>query len=90
MELALDFEAHSGRALPVTPSAVLKAEVMSLHERARVLQVALSILQKHVVQGSLMCGEMTSSANSLVPMGAGLMVGLTAHPYFTRRGEMLI
>ena len=37
-----------------------------------------------------MCGEMTSRANSLVPMGAGLMVGLTARPYFTRRGEMLI
>ena len=86
MELALDFEAHSGRALPATLSAVLKAEVMSLHERARVLRVAMSILQKHVVQGSLMCGETTSRANSLVPMGAVLMVGLTACPHFTRRG----
>ena len=37
-----------------------------------------------------MCGEMTSRANSLVPMGAGLMVGLTARLYFARWGEMLI
>ena len=37
VELALDFEAHSECALPATPSAVFKAEVMSLHERARVL-----------------------------------------------------
>ena len=78
MELALDFEAHYGCALPATQSAVLKAEVMSLHERTRVLRVALSVLQKH--QGSLLCGEMTSRANSLVPMGAGLMVRLTARP----------
>ena len=55
VELALDFEAHTGRALPATPFAVLKAEVISLHERARVLRVALSVLQK--VQGSLLCGE---------------------------------
>ena len=87
MQLALVFEAHSGRTLPASTSAVLKAEVMSLHERARVLGVVLSILQKHVVQGSLLCSEMTSRANSLVPMGAGLIFGLTALPYFTRRGR---
>ena len=84
--MALDFEAHCGRALPATLSTVLNAELMPLHERARVLRVALSVLQKHVVQGSLQCGEMTSRANALVPMGAGLMVGLTACQYFTRQG----
>ena len=63
---------------------------MSLHERARVLRVVLSVLQKHVIQGSMLCGEMISRANSLVPMGAGLMVGLTSRPYFTRRGGVPI
>ena len=71
MELALDFEAHSVRVLPATPSVVLKAEVMSSHECTTVLQVALSLLQKHAVQGSLLCGEMTSRANSPVPMSWG-------------------
>ena len=89
MELALDFEVHSGRMLPVAPSAVLKAELMSLHKQAKLLRVALAVLHKHVLQGRLVGGELTGRANSLLPMGAGLMVGLTASPYFTRREETM-
>ena len=33
---------------------------------------------------------MTTNANSLIPLGAGLMVGLTARPFLTRRQEMII
>ena len=90
VELALDFEAYTGRALPAAPSMTLRGEVMSLHERARVLRVALATLQKHVRQGVMLEGEMTTKANSLIPLGAGLMVGLTARPYFTRRQEMTV
>ena len=57
-----------------------------LHERARVLRVALATLQKHVRQGVMLEGEMTTKANSLIPLGAGLMVGLTARP-FPREGK---
>ena len=32
VELALDFEAHSGRAMPASPGAELQAVVLSLHE----------------------------------------------------------
>ena len=61
-----------------------------LHERARVLRVALATLQKHVRRGVMLEGEMTTKANSLIPLGAGLMVGLTARPYVTRRQEMIV
>ena len=51
VELALDFEAHSGRAMPASPGAELQAIVLSLHERSRVLRTALAVLQRHVTAG---------------------------------------
>ena len=57
------------------------------------LRVALAVLQKHVKQGVMLVGEMTTKANSLIPLGAGLMVGISARPYcpyFTRRQEMIV
>ena len=51
--LALDLEAYSGRALPASAGEELPSIVLSLHERARVLRTALSILQRHVATGAL-------------------------------------
>ena len=89
IELALDFEAHSGSAMPAAPSAELESIVLSLHEKARVLRTALAVLQKHLRSGTLVPGSMTLKARSLVPLGAGPLAGLTSRLYFTRRSDML-
>ena len=49
MELAMDFEATAGRALPPSPQSSLQGVSLSLHERARVLRVAMASLHKHSV-----------------------------------------
>ena len=78
----------SAHALPTGPSggglpslaSKLCAHVVSLHERTRVLQMAMAVLSKYVVSGNLYKGGMTNRARSLVPLGAGVMAGLTARP----------
>ena len=77
-ELVLDFEAHSGPAMPTSPGAELRSMVLSLHERARVLHTALSVLHRHVASGTLVQGTMALKARSPVPLGAGPLAGLTA------------
>ena len=56
IELALDFEAHSGRVMPAAPSAELESTVLSLQERARVLRTALVVLQMNLKSGTLVPG----------------------------------
>ena len=89
IELAIDCETHSGRSMPALPGAELQAIALSLHERARLLRTALSVLNKHVATGALVQGTMTLKARSLVPLGADPLAGLTARPYFTRRNAMM-
>ena len=90
VELALDFEATSMQALPAAPASKLCAQVLSLHERARVLRMAMTVLSKHVVSGDLYKGGMINRARLLVPLGAGVMAGLTTRPYFASRAEMSV
>ena len=90
VELALEFETTAQRALPGAPASRLCAQGLSLHERARVLRVAMTVLSKHVVSGTLYKGGMTCRARPLVSLGAGVMGGLTARPYFASRAEMSI
>ena len=49
IELALDFEATAGRALPPTPQSSLQGVALSLQEWARVLRVAFMALKRHSV-----------------------------------------
>ena len=86
----VDFEATAKRALPAAPASRLCAQVLSLHERARVLRMAMTVLSKHVVSGTLYKGGMTCRARSLVSLGAGVMAGLTARPYFASGVEMSV
>ena len=48
LELAPDFEAHSGRAMPAAQGHDLQGISLSLHERGRVLRSARAVLEKHV------------------------------------------
>ena len=47
IELALDFEATAGWALPPSPQSSLQGVALSLHDRARVLRVASVVLKRH-------------------------------------------
>ena len=88
IELALDFEATAGRALPPTPQSSLQGVPLSLHERARVLRVALVALKKHSAGPPPFPGVFVNRAFSLVPLGAGPQAGLSRRPYFVSRGAM--
>ena len=89
LELALDFEAFSGHALPSSPSAKFVAPALPLQERARVLRVALIIMRRHVLHGSLFPGKLIARANSLSPFGAGCHMGLNMRPYFAAPNAMI-
>ena len=51
IELALDFEAFSGRNIPLSQRSRYQAS-LPLQERARVLRLAVSILRRHVASGA--------------------------------------
>ena len=89
LELALDFEAFSGHAIPSPPSAKFVAPALPLQERARVLRVALIIIRRHVLHGSLFPGKLIARANSLSPFGAGCHIGLNVRPYFAAPNAMI-
>ena len=59
MEVSMDFELHVNRAVPSDPQAMYKGETLQLPERARVLKLALAIVQQHLPTGPLLlvgCG----------------------------------
>ena len=89
LELAMDFEAHAGRALPSAPQAQFRGLSLPLQERGRVLRLALNHLQKLVVAGSLFPAGTLPKCGSLVPLGGPQLCGLNRRPYFTRREAML-
>ena len=45
----------------------------------------MTVLNKHLVSGRLTMGNMANQARSLVPLGARVIMGLTARPYFASR-----
>ena len=49
MVLALDFECFAGRILPAPPQALFWATALPLPERAPVVKLALTIMQRHAV-----------------------------------------
>ena len=89
MELALDFECFAGRILVASPQALYRATALPLPERARVLKLALTILQRHLVSRHVFQGGVLTKWAVLVPLGGPLVVGLSARPYFTRQTEMI-
>ena len=89
MELAMDFECFAAHTLPASPQAVYRATALPLPERARVLKLALTTLQKLSVAGDVLPGGVLTKCSSLVPLGGPTVVGVSARPYFTRRPDML-
>merc|ERR1711860_454215 len=76
IELALDFEATAERAIPPSPQAALTGGTLSLQERARVLRLALAVMQRNSQGGPLLPAKVIPRATSLVPMGGAAQAGL--------------
>ena len=68
-ELALDFEAFMGRALPALPHHKLQGTRLPLGERAHVPRQAAWLVQPHVATGQLLWGAPTYRCCSLLPLG---------------------
>ena len=84
MELALDFESHAGRPLPPTPQSTFMGTEMSLREKGLVIRVAVTLLGRAAGKESILPAAITTHCRSLVPLGAGPVVGVKGHPLFGR------
>ena len=84
MELALDFETHVGRPLPPTPQPRFTGTELSLQEKGRVMRLAVTLMGKAVGKESILPARITNHCRSLVPLGAGPLVGVKGRPLFTR------
>ena len=56
VELALDYEAFVGRALPASLDHRLRAACLPLGETAQVLRKAAGLVECHLAAGTLLCG----------------------------------
>ena len=83
-ELALDFESHARRPLPLTPQARFKGTGLSLQEKGRVLRLAVTLLGRTLGKESILPAPITTRCRSLIPLGAGTIVGVKGRPLFTR------
>ena len=88
MELALDFEAYAGRQLPPALQSRFVGGEMPLHEKARMLRLITSLMGRAVGQDTILPAKMTNHCKTLIPMGAGLVMGLEGRPLFTRPPEV--
>ena len=68
MELALDFEAHAGRALPPTPQSRFAGAELSLQEKGKV-RLAVTLMGKAAGRESILPARITNHCRSLVPLG---------------------
>ena len=60
-ELALDYEAFVGRALPASPDHRLRGTGLTLGERAQVLRKAVGLAEHHLAAGALLGGGPTGA-----------------------------
>lgn len=83
LELTLDFEAHTGRLVPVCSALRFVATQQPLQERSRVLRLAMVVLRDHLPTSSPpFIGAIRAHTPSLVPLGCPATVGLTSRAVF--------
>ena len=71
------------------PQAQYMGHTLSLQERARVLRLALTHLQKLVKAGSLHPAAHMTRCGALIPLGGLTVCGLNTRRYFTCRHKMI-
>ena len=84
MELALNFESHVGRPLLPTPQSRFTGSEMSLQEKGRVIRLAVTLLGRAAGHASILPAAITTRCRALVPLGAGMLVGVKGRQLFTR------
>ena len=89
-ELALDYEAFVGRALPASPDHRLRGTRLPLGERAQILRKAMGLAERHLAAGALLSGAPLGRCRSLLPLGGRVCAGLSARPYFAARHEVML
>ena len=67
-ELALDYEAFAGRALPASPDHCLRGTRLPLGERAQILRRAAGLVEHHLVAGKVLCVAPLRRCRSLLPL----------------------
>ena len=73
VELALDYEAFTARALPAAPCHRLHGTRLPLGERAQVLRKAAGLLEGHLAGGTLVRGRRLGYCRSLLPWGGAFV-----------------
>ena len=71
---------HAGRPLPPTPQLRFTGSEMSLQEKGRVLRLAVTLLGRAAGRESILLVAIATRCRSLVPLGAGTVVGVTSRP----------
>ena len=89
-ELAMDYEAFAGRALPASPDHRLRGTRLPLGEWAQILRTAAGLVERHLVAGTLLCAAPLGRCRSLLPLGGRVCVGLSARPFFAARHEVML
>ena len=69
-ELALDYQAFVGRALPPSPDHRLRGTRLPLGERAQILRKAVGLVERHLVAGMLLSRALLGRSRSFPPLGA--------------------
>ena len=69
-ELALDYEAFVGRALPASPDHRLRGTRLPLGKRAQFLRKAVGLAERHLAAGAMLGGAPLGCYRSLLPLGA--------------------
>ena len=65
MELALDFESHTGRPLPSTPQVRFKGTELTLQEKGRVPRLAVTLPGTTLGKESIVLAPVTTRCRSL-------------------------
>ena len=89
-ELALDYEAFVGRALPASPDHRLRGTRLPLGERSQVLRKPVGQAERHLAAAALRGGAQLGRCRSLLHLGGRVCAGLSARPYFAARHEVML
>ena len=89
-ELALDYEAFVGRALPSFPDHQLRRMRLLLGERPQVLRKAVGLTERHLAAETLLSGAPLGRCRSLLPLGGPVCAKLSVRPFFAARHEVML
>ena len=89
-ELALDYEASAGRALPASSDHRLRGTRLPLGEPAQILRKAAGLVERHLVAGTLLCAAPLGRCRPLLALGGRVCACLCARPFFAARHEVML